>query len=409
LDDEKFDIIVTDPPYADDVPYSELSDFYFVWLKRALSDNDGESLRPRFLPEAFFDELGLEIPTQWQIFAPREVSEEAGRWEHFRLKTSFGELLAKAFSNVLRFLKEDGILVTYYVAKKPESWAALVDALWRVNGLELVAAYPVETESEESVVARGKASVLGGYVSAWRRRREAKPLELTASRDRVVEEVASRMERRLKVAGGKNGATAWVYAYMAALEYLTAHYPVTLAGVELDSEGLMRQAVAIAFEALLRRAGVKISDVAAHAYLALRIMESERGYVDSDVLAHVERATGVSHVDMARLGLIREVETGGPRVAKRKAFEVLAPRADTVDEIRRIYAHQRGKSPAIDCLRQLQLNLLAKTPVTCSKEAREEAAALAKALVELSRAGILDEDDVDVKTARAIAGLEWWQ
>ncbi|MEM4439825.1 MAG: DUF1156 domain-containing protein, partial [Pyrobaculum sp.] len=51
LDDEKFDVIVTDPPYADDVPYSELSDFYFVWLKRALSDNDGESLRPRFLPE----------------------------------------------------------------------------------------------------------------------------------------------------------------------------------------------------------------------------------------------------------------------------------------------------------------------------------------------------------------------
>ncbi|MEM1804297.1 MAG: DUF1156 domain-containing protein, partial [Desulfurococcaceae archaeon] len=173
LDDEKFDIIVTDPPYADNVAYAELSDFYFVWLKRALSDNDGESLRPRFLPEAFFDELGLEIPTQWQIFAPREVSEEAGRWEHFRLKTSFGELLARAFSNVLRFLKEEGLLVVYYVAKKPESWAALVDALWRVNGLELVAAYPVETESEESVVARGKASVLGGYVSAWRRRREA--------------------------------------------------------------------------------------------------------------------------------------------------------------------------------------------------------------------------------------------
>ena len=35
---EKFDLIVTDPPYYDDVPYSELSDFYYVWLKRALSD-----------------------------------------------------------------------------------------------------------------------------------------------------------------------------------------------------------------------------------------------------------------------------------------------------------------------------------------------------------------------------------
>jgi putative DNA methylase len=36
---EKFDIIVTDPPYADDVAYTELSDFYYVWLKEKNSDN----------------------------------------------------------------------------------------------------------------------------------------------------------------------------------------------------------------------------------------------------------------------------------------------------------------------------------------------------------------------------------
>ncbi|MEM4730380.1 MAG: DUF1156 domain-containing protein, partial [Sulfolobales archaeon] len=41
LGDERFDLIVTDPPYLDDVPYAELSDFYYVWLKRALSDSDG--------------------------------------------------------------------------------------------------------------------------------------------------------------------------------------------------------------------------------------------------------------------------------------------------------------------------------------------------------------------------------
>ena len=51
---EKFDIIVTDPPYADDVAYTELSDFYYVWLKRALSDSDGIKLTPRFHAEAFF-------------------------------------------------------------------------------------------------------------------------------------------------------------------------------------------------------------------------------------------------------------------------------------------------------------------------------------------------------------------
>ncbi|MCU7787513.1 DUF1156 domain-containing protein [Pyrobaculum sp. 3827-6] len=415
--DDMFDIVVTDPPYADDVPYSELSDFYFVWLKRALSDSDGAALRPRFLPEAFFDELGLEVRTQWERFSVREVSESVGRWEYFKISATFRDMLAKAFANVLRFLKEDGLLVTYYVAKKPESWAALVDALWRVNGLEMVAAYPVVTESEENVVARGKASVLGGYVSAWRRRSGPKPLDLSAWRDRVIEEVAERIDRRLRAVSkasveksclsGGNKTTVWVYAYLAALEYLTAHSPVMLGGLELDSEGLMRQAVAIAFEALLRKAGVRLSDPAAHAYLALRIMENERGYVDSDTLSHVERATGLPHVDLIKLGLIREADVGGPRVAKRKAFEVLAPREDTVDEIRRVYSAQRGR-PVLDCFRQLQLKHLAKISVTCAPEVREEALALAKALVELARAGVLDEDDVDVRTARAVLGAEWW-
>jgi putative DNA methylase len=409
LEGERFDVVVTDPPYADDVPYAELSDFYYVWLKRALSGVEGGELRPRFLPEAFFDEFGLEIPTQWQRFAPREVSENEGRWEHFGIKVTFADLLSRAFSNVVRFLKEDGLLVVYYVAKKPESWEALVDALWRRGGMTLVAAYPVETEAEESVVARGKASVLGGYVSAWRRRPSERPLELDAAWEAAVAEVARRVEGRMKMLRGKNGATAWVYYYMAALEYLTAYFPVRMGGVELDSGGLLRAAVSLAFDALMRAAGVRLGDRAGYAYLALRILESERGYVDSDVLAHVERMTGMTHVELARLGLIREAETGGPRVAKRKVFEVLAPRSDAVDEVRRVYTAQRGRSPALDCLRQMQLNLLAKAPVSCTPEARHEALALARALAELAKAGILDEDDPDVKLARAAGGLEWWQ
>jgi len=409
LEGERFDVVVTDPPYADDVPYAELSDFYYVWLKRALSGVEGGELRPRFLPEAFFDEFSLEIPTQWQRFAPREVSEDEGRWEHFGMKVTFADLLSRAFSNVVRFLKEDGLLVVYYVAKKPESWEALIDALWRRGGMTLAAAYPVETEAEESVVARGKASVLGGYVSAWRRRAGERPLELDAAWEAAVAEVARRVEGRMKMVRGKNGATAWVYYYMAALEYLTSYFPVRMGGVELDSGALLRAAVSLAFEALMKAAGVKLGDRAGHAYLALRILESERGYVDSDVLAHVERMTGLTHVEMAKLGLIREAETGGPRVAKRKVFEVLAPRSDAVDEVRRVYTAQRGKSPALDCLRQMQLNLLAKAPVSCSPEARQEALALARALAELAKAGILDGEDVDVKLARAAGGLEWLQ
>jgi len=172
---------------------------------------------------------------------------------------------------------------------------------------------------------------------------------------------------------------------------------------------LMRQAVVLAFEALLRSSGIKLTDRGAHAYLALRIMESESGRVDSDTLSYVEKAVGLEHKDLIGLGLITEVETGGPNVAKRKTFEVLAPRSDTVDEVKRVYSLQRGKSAVLDCLRQLQLNALIRSAIKCTPEVREEALNLARALIELSKSGLLDEDDADVKLSRLVLGMEWWQ
>jgi putative DNA methylase len=138
-------------------------------------------------------------------------------------------------------------------------------------------------------------------------------------------------------------------------------------------------------------------------------MESESGRVDSDTLSYVEKAVGLEHKDLVVLGLITEVETGGPNVAKRKTFEVLAPRSDTVDEVKRAYSLQRGRSNVLDCFRQLQLNALVRAVVTCTPEVKEEALNLARALIELSKSGLLDEDDADVKLSRLVLGMEWWQ
>ncbi|WP_069806661.1 DUF1156 domain-containing protein [Vulcanisaeta thermophila] len=407
LGDEKFDVVVTDPPYADDVPYTELSDFYYVWLKRALSDVGEGRLLPRFLQEAFFDEFGEEITTQWQFFARREVSENEGRRKFFGSEP-FDVLLARAFSNILRFLNPNGLLVTYYVAKKPEAWEAFIKALWELNELELVVAYPVATESEESVTARGKASVLGGYVSVWRRGIRGEPLDLDANVADAVAEIANRLKHYLDVSGAE-GYTAWVYTYLSALSYLTRYTSVVSRGIKLDSRGIINEAVNLAFQALLRRIGMGSLDLVGKAYLALRVVENERGMVDSDVISHVERAVGLNDADLIKFGLIKPTETGSANVAKRKVFEVLAPRSDTVDELRRVYSYQQGRSHVLDCFRQLQLNAVVHAPVTCSPVYRDDAIALAKALVELARVGLLDEDDPDVKIARVILGAEWWQ
>ncbi|MCW1302718.1 MAG: DUF1156 domain-containing protein, partial [Candidatus Rehaiarchaeum fermentans] len=174
---EKFDLIVTDPPYRDDVPYTELSDFYYVWLKRALSDVKevaGVLMRvPKFHPEAFFDDAGNEIEIQWKRFAIREISENRGRVKYFYKNVNaserFKQLLSEAFKTITGRLKENGILVTYYTHTTPEAWEALLEAGWSKTGLRITKTYRFSTEYIQRVTALGKITLDTSLVVVWRK------------------------------------------------------------------------------------------------------------------------------------------------------------------------------------------------------------------------------------------------
>ncbi|ENN96002.1 hypothetical protein J422_04655 [Methanocaldococcus villosus KIN24-T80] len=175
---EKFDLIVTDPPYADDVPYTELSDFYYVWLKRALSDVEDNKLVPRFHKEAFFKMIGKkykEIKTQWQEFAKREVSKNSGRFMNENNKNKVAEkhfenLFSQAFISMKNHLKDDGLLITYYAHTNPESWATLLEAGWKRAKLTITRAIPLSTESKQSIVSRGKLSLDTSIIAVWKKK-----------------------------------------------------------------------------------------------------------------------------------------------------------------------------------------------------------------------------------------------
>ena len=176
ISNERFDLVVTDPPYRGDVPYAELSDFYYVWLKRALSDVvdiGGLVVRqPRFIEEAFFSN-GAEVETQWKHFADKEVSEDEGRSKFFGGDVGslehFKRLLARSFKAMSEKLADNGVLVTYYAHTSPEAWEALLDAGWRGAGLRIAAAHALVTESRQRVTARGKAGLDVSIVAVWRK------------------------------------------------------------------------------------------------------------------------------------------------------------------------------------------------------------------------------------------------
>ena len=236
LNGEKFDLIVTDPPYRDDVAYAELSDLYYVWLKRALSDvaDVGGVLvrRPKFVSEAFFDEFGNEVEVQWKRFAVREVSEVKGRANAFGSVAVSGRsvvvgsfdyfkyLLGESFKVMASRLSDSGVLVTYYAHTSPEAWEALLEAGWINAGLRVSAAHALVTESPQRVTARGATTLDMSIVVVWRKGVSGEALadEVYARAVEVCSEVADKYRR-----AGYSGVNLFVAVLGCTLSQFTQY------------------------------------------------------------------------------------------------------------------------------------------------------------------------------------------
>lgn len=128
LQDSFFDAVFTDPPYYDNVPYSYLSDFFYVWLKRSIG---------HFYPELFSTPL---TPKSKEIVA---YSNGKDGWAGG--KVFFEDMLKKSFIQINRVLKPNGIAVIVYAHQSTSGWETLVNSLLD-SGLVITAAWPIHTE-----------------------------------------------------------------------------------------------------------------------------------------------------------------------------------------------------------------------------------------------------------------------
>lgn len=123
-DDAPYDVVLTDPPYYGNAIYSELSEFYYVWLRLVLADDD-----PAFEPP--------HTPRDGEIVSnPATGVDDEG----------FETALAAAFDRVRDVLADDGLLVFTYRHGGPAEWAALVDGLADA-GFAPTATYPVSADA----------------------------------------------------------------------------------------------------------------------------------------------------------------------------------------------------------------------------------------------------------------------
>jgi len=316
--DGGFSVVVTDPPYYDDVPYSELSDFYYVWLKRALSDVEGGRLVPRFHGEAFFRRVGgrwREVRTQWEEYARREISVNTGRLGGGARKEKdvavrlFEERLGRAFERVSRLLAGEGLLVTYYNHTDVDAWRSLLRAGWEIAGLRVSAALPLATESAQRVTARGKVRLDTSIVVVWRRGVDGGRCEEREVYRRAVEE-ASRFVGAL-VASGRVGYDIIFAGLGRALSVLTSCREIVAPrgrlGVGEVAELAYRAAVAAVAEALTGGGG-GVATAPGRFYMVSRILFAEAGEIrlDGATLGQLQVSIGASIAQLRQLKIVEQ-------------------------------------------------------------------------------------------------------
>lgn len=134
--DNIVDLIITDPPYGGNVNYSELSDFFYVWLRQLLKER-----YPEYAPEI--------TPKAAEIVENRT-----------RGKTSedFKEGLKSVFIESNRVLRDDGILAFTFHHAEGETWQSLLEAICEA-GFYLEAVYPIHGEAENSLHLMDKEAI----------------------------------------------------------------------------------------------------------------------------------------------------------------------------------------------------------------------------------------------------------
>jgi adenine-specific DNA methylase len=146
-----FDVIITDPPYYDAIPYSDLMDYYYVWLRRMLS-----GLSPEV--EAHFTH---PLGPKWDhASSDGELIDDSSRHggDSTASKTAYEEGMFRSFQSCYSSLTNSGRLVVVFAHKHPDAWEALVSAIIRA-GFVVDASWPIQTEMGNRSRAHGSAAL----------------------------------------------------------------------------------------------------------------------------------------------------------------------------------------------------------------------------------------------------------
>ena len=212
--DGSIDLVVMDPPYYDNVMYAELSDFFYVWLKRTAGHVFPELFRRQLTDK---DNEAVANPARFR--GQKGARALAGR--------DYQERMASIFAECRRTLKADGVMTLMFTHKATGAWDALTKGLMEA-GFVITASWPINTEAEGSLHIKDKAAANSTIFLVCRPRAE----DARGEQDRYWEDVEPGVARAVRErveefqAAGIGGVDLYLASFGPALEEFSRHWPL---------------------------------------------------------------------------------------------------------------------------------------------------------------------------------------
>lgn len=249
--DETFDAVVTDPPYYSSIFYSDLSSFFYVWLRRILGN---------VYPEHF----ASECPPKKREAVAQPGEHEGGE---DRARVHYEQVMARAFAEARRVLRPGAPFVCVYAHKSTAGWASLVRVLVPA-GLTVTEAWPIQTEARGRTNAIGAAALSDSIFLVARRRDGASPGAFeTTVQPELVQIARERVDTLWDL--GFSGADLVIASVGAGLRAFTRHARVEYAnGEEVPAERFLTEVETVVLDSILARLSKTVGAASARYTLA---------------------------------------------------------------------------------------------------------------------------------------------
>ena len=123
---EPFDLVITDPPFGDNIYYSDLANFFYAWLRLPLRKTYPDLFEP------------TKTPNAQEALKPRWLPDADGDQHYY-------DRLTPCWAEACRLMKDGGLLAFTFHHSEPAQWEIVLRSLFDA-GFYLEAAYPIASD-----------------------------------------------------------------------------------------------------------------------------------------------------------------------------------------------------------------------------------------------------------------------